>query len=256
MPKMTLLEMTQDILSAMVSDEVNSITDTEESLAVAKLIRRTYYDLISNKKIPEHKTLFSLTGLADATKPTIMKVPDDITVVDWVRYDKRVSAADTDVNFQAVNYCLPDAFLDLTNARDSDDTTVTTVQDTTYTNNVKILIRNDENPQWYTTFDDEHIIFDAFDSAIDSTLSEGKTQCWGTKEPPFTLSDGFTPDIDSDFFPLLYSASKVVSFADIKQQANQIAASISRGHVTKNQNNKHKVRAANKQHRPNYGRRI
>jgi hypothetical protein len=37
--KMTLLEMTQNILSAMNSDEVNSITDTVESLQVAEEIQ-------------------------------------------------------------------------------------------------------------------------------------------------------------------------------------------------------------------------
>jgi hypothetical protein len=255
MPNMTLLDIVQDILSSMVSDEVNSITDTEESLAVAKIVRRTYYDMVSNKEVPEHKTLFNLTGLSDATKPTIMKIPDGITLVDIIKYDKRSSATDSEVNFENVSYLKPEAYLDLTNSRDSTDSNTLTVQDATYTNNVKLLIRQDENPHWYTSFDDEHIIFDSHDKAIDSVLTDAKTQCWGTKEPTFTLSDSFVPDIDEDSFPMLYQASKVISFADIKQQPNQIAAAISRTHLVKGQNNKHRLKVANGQHRPNYGRR-
>ena len=42
MPKMSLLEMTQDILSDMDSDEVNSINDSVESLQVLGIIKNTY----------------------------------------------------------------------------------------------------------------------------------------------------------------------------------------------------------------------
>ena len=48
MAKMTLLEMTQNILSAMDSDAVNSIGDTVESLQVADVIVETYYELFAN----------------------------------------------------------------------------------------------------------------------------------------------------------------------------------------------------------------
>ena len=52
--KYTLLEMTQDILSNMSSDEVNSISDTPESLQVATIIKQKYYDIVSRGDLPEH----------------------------------------------------------------------------------------------------------------------------------------------------------------------------------------------------------
>ena len=55
--KYTLLEMTQDILSNMSSDEVNSISDTTESLQVATIIKQKYFDLISRVNRPEHDQL-------------------------------------------------------------------------------------------------------------------------------------------------------------------------------------------------------
>ena len=45
MPKLTLLNMTQNILSEMDSDEVNGIADTVESTQVAHIIETMYYDL-------------------------------------------------------------------------------------------------------------------------------------------------------------------------------------------------------------------
>ena len=48
MAKMTLLEITQDIMSDMDSDNVNSINDSVEALQVAQVVKTTYYNIISN----------------------------------------------------------------------------------------------------------------------------------------------------------------------------------------------------------------
>ena len=68
MPKLTLLDMTQRILSSMDADAVNSYTDTIESEQVAYIVRDAYYDLINNIEIPEHRKLITLTALADVTR--------------------------------------------------------------------------------------------------------------------------------------------------------------------------------------------
>ena len=52
MAKMTLLEMTQDILSDMDSDEVNSIATTSESLQIAQIIKTAYYNIIDGRDFP------------------------------------------------------------------------------------------------------------------------------------------------------------------------------------------------------------
>jgi len=49
MAKLTLLEMTQDIMSDMDSDDVNSINDSVEALQVAQIIKTTYYNIIDGK---------------------------------------------------------------------------------------------------------------------------------------------------------------------------------------------------------------
>lgn len=78
--------MTQDILSNMSSDEINSISDTTESLQVATIIKQKYFDIINRVNLPEHDQLVQLTPSLDATQPVLMYVPDGIADIKWLKY--------------------------------------------------------------------------------------------------------------------------------------------------------------------------
>lgn len=86
MAEQTLLEMTQNILSALDSDEVNSIGDTTESLQVAKIIQNKYYDIINRGELPGQRMLLQLDPSNDASKPTLMYIPEGVSKLDWVKY--------------------------------------------------------------------------------------------------------------------------------------------------------------------------
>lgn len=86
MATMTLLQMTQNVLSRLGSDEVNSISDTVESMQVATIIQNKYFDIISRGVVPENKQLFQLTASADITKPTLMTVPAGVSTIEWIKY--------------------------------------------------------------------------------------------------------------------------------------------------------------------------
>lgn len=84
--KLTLLEMTQNILSAMSSDEVNSIGDTAESLQVANIIQTVYYNIAARANLPEHNGLVQLVGVNDPLRPVLMTVPSNVTRINWIQY--------------------------------------------------------------------------------------------------------------------------------------------------------------------------
>lgn len=86
MAQLTLLEMTQDILSAMTSDEINSISDSTEAMQIATIIKTKYYDIVSRGDLPEHNQLFQLDPSNDATSPTLMYIPDGISKLQWLKY--------------------------------------------------------------------------------------------------------------------------------------------------------------------------
>mgnify|MGYP003675525854 CR=1 FL=1 len=174
MPKLTLLTMTQRILNDMDSDQVNSISDTTESSQVASIVETIYYDLIANKSIPEHRELFQFTALADSTKPNYLKYPSTMTQVQWFKYDKRDSGTDTKINYTDVDYLSPTEFIEHVNTRDSSDTNISTITDTS---GIKLLIKKNFNPTYWTSFDDEFVVCDSYESTIDTTLISSKTQC-------------------------------------------------------------------------------
>ena len=245
MPKLTLLTMTQRILNDMDSDQVNSISDTTESSQVASIVETIYYDLIANKSIPEHRELFQFTALADSTKPNYLKYPSTMTQVQWFKYDKRDSGTDTKINYTDVDYLSPTEFIEHVNTRDSSDTNISTITDTS---GIKLLIKKNFNPTYWTSFDDEFVVCDSYESTIDTTLISSKTQAYGKVEPTFTQTDTFVPDIDVDLFPLLLSTAKAACFIDLKQQNSAVASSASRNHIVRQQN------AANGAQYLNYGR--
>src|SRR5205085_12243106 len=84
--KRTLLDMTQTILSSLGSDEVDSISDTTESMQVAGIIKTTYYNIVNRLDLPNHYQFIQLDPSLDATKPVLMYVPAGITKIEWLKY--------------------------------------------------------------------------------------------------------------------------------------------------------------------------
>ena len=251
MPKLTLLDMTQRILSSMDADAVNSFSDTIESEQVAYVIRDTYYDLINDIEIPEHRKLITLTALADVTTPSTMKIPDGIRRIDEVRYDVILSG-DTTKAYELMTWVEPHQFLSDTLSRNSDDSTVTTVT----VDGGEVFVLNNVAPSYYTSFDDEYMIFDAYDSGVDSTLQSSKFIVWAIQEPSFTMSDTFTPDLDVNLFPLLLNEAKSTAHVELNQQANPKAEQQALRQKIRWQSDKHNVSQSrsNSYGRPDYGR--
>jgi len=216
MAKLTLLEIVQDILNDMDSDEVNSISDTVEATQVAQVVKTTYEEIVNDRRWPTAKAIVQLTASGSHSYPSHMSISDDVQELRWVKYNKRKST-DTKDKFEDVTYSDPDDFINLINQRDSSATNVDSITD--YDGTV-VYILNNVAPTYYTSFDDEKLVFDSYDSAVDSTLQASKTQVSVYKEPVFTLSDSFVPDLPAKAFPYLLAEAKSVAFNAIKQVAN------------------------------------
>lgn len=213
--KMTLLTMVQRILSAMNSDEVNSISDTTESLQVAYAIRDTYEYLISEANLTEHYKVFQLDASGDNDLPVSMTIPDGLDNVLWIKYNK-IEATETIPKWEGVTYLEPHDFLERVMSLDTSEDNVGSyvLEDITYN------FENDKGPEYYTSINDRTIIFDSYDSAVDTTLQSSKTMAYGLSFPVFTIDDDFIPDLDAQQFPLLYNEAKALCFAEIKQTAH------------------------------------
>ena len=250
--KYTLLELVQTILSSMGSDEVESITDTGEAEQVAKIIKDVYFDLVSDEKLPEHQGLFDIQGAGDTTNPTKLIIPSDVVRVLTVKYDKSTDTDSTDRDFQNIHWCDPTDFLDRVMARDATSSDIQQVSiDGTY-----LLIRNDRFPEFYTSFDDDNITMDAFNSTYDNTLQGDKCLGWGYLSPTWSMTDSFTPDLDASQFALLRNEAKAMAFYELKSQVHERSERKSRRQGIIAQKDRSKFNGTpGLWQTPNYGRR-
>ena len=198
MAKMTLLEMTQSILSAMDSDAVDSIDETVEAIQVADLVKEAYYELLSQRDWPFLLTLSALEGLADTSNPTKMKMPEAWNKVKWIKYNKK-----------EITYMEPEAFTEMIDNRKTQTGVI---------NSNGYVINAD--PIYWTSYDDVYVYFDGYNSAIDVTLQASKTKAYVSTQPSWTHIDSFVPAIPEKFFPTLLAEAKSQAFVNIKQQAN------------------------------------
>jgi len=250
----TLLEIVQQILSAMDSDEVDSYSDTVESVQVANLLKGVYYDLATDLQLPEHDGLFELTASGSSLQPTLMTVPSNVVRIDYIKYNN-ILTADTYSNYQPCYYKPWDEFLDYMNVLKNETANVGEMDFTNNTETFEIMYWSDRMPKYYSSVDDYTLVFDAYDSAEDTTLQKSKTMCYGSVYPTWTMSDAFEPDLDPTQFSYFINRAKVRAFAELKQAANNEAASETRIQKVRNQGNKRRVPDRTEHEKlPKYGR--
>ena len=216
---MTLIEIVQDIMSDMDSDEVNSINDTPEALQVAQIVKSTYYNIIDGKDFPFLYELFQLDTSGTTSKPTHMRIPENIIDLKWIKYNNK-KVTDTKNKYEKIEYKDPEEFLNLIDSRSSSDSNVLTVLDG---GGISLHIYKDRGPKYFTSFDDDYLVFDAYDAVKETNLINNSTQVYGKRSVAFTLTDLFTPDLPVQMFSYLLNEAKSAAFLTLKQMANQKA---------------------------------
>lgn len=276
--KYTLLEMTQDILSNMSSDQVNSISDTVESLQVATIIKQKYYDIINRLDLPNHEELIQLTPSINPSIPVVMYVPDGIDEIKWIKYyDSNVLDGNTSDDFahdlntdltSIVNAgvappgylsiaILPNEdFINMITSFTTADTNVFTYTLTDNANSFTFNAKNDRQPCYCTILSNYFILFDSYDNSQDTTLQAAKTMVFAETIPVFRMSDTFIPDLSEEQFPLLLNESKALAYFELKQQPHPLAAQeANRGWSTIQKKKAIINRPTYFNELPNYGRR-
>lgn len=243
--------MVQNILSSLDGDEVNSISDTTEAKQVAEIIRTTYFNIVARANLPEHTKLFGLTASGDNDLPVLMYRPDEVANIEWIKYNVSEEIdASTYPEFRYVTILPHDQFLDMVQRFSTDDAAVETFE----LNNKRYFFKNDTQPTYCTILEDYQIIFDSYNSDVDTTLQESKTLCLGQVIPTFTMSDTFIPDLNDRQFPLLLAEAKSVAFLEMKQMDNPQAVLESRRQWRVAQKSKTLIKPDYLDQLPNFGR--
>lgn len=248
MAKLTLLEMVSDILNDMDSDSVNSISDTEESLQVAQIVKTTYFEMMSRRDWNHLKSIGLLDSVSELARPNYLKVPEEVGAIGFIMYNRRKDG-ETRNRWKELKYLYPEEFILKLMNRNSDADNVIQVVDY---GGATLNIINDTPPTYYTSFDDEHVVLDSYDAVVEDTATGAMTQVHYSKIPTWTTADGFIPDLPDKIFPAFLAEAKSVASLKLKEEADEKAEQQS---VRQNKRMSLDGWRVNKQMRyPNYGK--
>lgn len=164
MAKLTMLQIVQRVLSITDGDEVTTIDETVESEQVAELVRTTYDDIMSEFPWYHRRSTIQLEVTAVAHE---MKMPSEVDrlLSNVIYYGKK-----------EVQWILPENMLRQLKK-----------MDTTLDNIDSNGAINDADPTFWSSLDDENIIFNSYDGSLVSS----ETSVWAASVPT-------TPNVDTD----------------------------------------------------------
>jgi hypothetical protein len=216
-----------------------------EAQQIASIAEDVYYNIIATRDIPEHRELIKLTTLSDNNFPTHFLYPTNLKSLQIVWYD---TSSDNSFEYTEIHWVDPLDFVNRSdNTADDYDAVLDRVAGTT------LRIVNNKAPEYYTSFDDEHVIMDSYDSSIESTLKQDKVRAYGTVYPVFQQTDSYTPDFDNTVFPYYIAEVKSTVMSLLKGGPDPKVEQAARRQKSYIQNDMFKTQRPNDW--TNYGRR-
>ena len=219
MAKMSILDLTQDILNDIDGDEVNSIDDTIEATQIAQIVKSTYFAMMSNRNWPHLRKSIHLIPTTNLAQHTHMYVKDAIKELIFINYDARDDAT-TRSKWRELKWKEPDEFLQITNSYNELEDNVTVIHEDS---GIDISIMTDKHPTFFTSFDDRTLIFNSYDSGRESNLESTYVQAMAYVMPRWTPTDDFVPDLPEEAFTALLEEAKSRTSIKLRQMPDQKA---------------------------------
>lgn len=199
----TALDLVNDILAAGDSDVVSTIGETEESGQALRILNRVYNQILGEIDW-EHRHIITKLSTASGTTttwnpstypalPWAMKLPTNVESVYTVYYNQKLITYVPKQEFQWK-----------------------------YIN--KLGLKTTGDPKYWTSWDDQYLVFDNFDSASEAQLSSANSEILVVKFPGTDLSDdNDTPDMPDRFYSCLLNKALQYYFAEIESNVQKAA---------------------------------
>jgi len=196
----TLIYTVQRVLEKLNLDPVNSLSDTEDSILVAREAESTFYDLLTRAEWQSNLDLLKIESMSDLSNPSSLRIDDNISHISSVRYDV-TTADDSYKNIRTLHWISPEDFLEKSFYHNSSSDNVTEIS----YKGKPLFIVNDRMPTYYTSFDNETLVLDSFDKEVEDTVVGSKTICYGEIEPSWLETDSFVIPVQDSVYPLYLS---------------------------------------------------
>lgn len=236
--KLTLLQVVQRTLSAMNADNVNSISDTYESEAIARVAEEVYYELIAKADWPQLKSIIKLYSAPSTSERTTLVIPENVKHIKALWYKDK-----------ELKYVEPEDFIRMAkNTIATVDTVTVTLPDGT-----DINVASNKDPEYFTIFNNKLVVANSLDTDDGYTLLSGYTSATCSITPGFDYRDDFVPEMEESFFPTYLSMVRRAAFVFFRREASmhdERVAIAGMGRLLRDKN-----RLIDKQTRPHYGRR-
>ena len=246
--KLTLLQVINFYMDHVDGFRISTIDDGIESQQVASIAEKVFYDLNNDIFGNSHlESLVQLESLADSTKPNYLRLPDEASSIkhDTVMYD--ISSDAANIEMKEIDYIAPLDFLDLIGKKKAS----TSNQIVTDFGGYRMTIDNDTAPQYYTSFNDEHLVFDSFNSSVDSTLQSSKSGVITQLQRSFTQSDTYVIDFPEWFHTTYLNQVMAEASAALREEPLPTIARMARLGIIKARK---KNRMGEREHTIDYGR--
>lgn len=196
----TLLYTVQRVLEKLDLDVINSINDSQDAILVAREAEDTFYDLVNRNEWPERFDLIEIESVGDTNNPTALRLPDNVLNISSLRYDV-TGPDDTDTIIREIEQLDTEDFLDrIYNRSDIDDDIVTVDY-----KGIPLYIFDIQAPTFFTTFDNEFIIFDSWYASQETTVQGSKTIVQASSIPTFEFDDDYIIPLEATTYPLYLS---------------------------------------------------
>jgi hypothetical protein len=182
MTQRTILELVQDIGRSIGSDEIDSLDETTESDDILNFLIMAFDEVIQRRDWEFARNRVRVLDAREAgdTQINRLKIPTDIMQLSELVLRYRSPTDSRDEVFKELVYLAPYDFLEHVQQLNENDSNVDTILNT---DGVSMLIRNDADPTYYTSFDEQYIWFDAYDSSRGTGNIAGDAIILGTILP-------------------------------------------------------------------------
>ena len=195
---------------------------TEDSEEIAMFAKDLYEFMQARSDWPHQWKLTQLDALADSEKPNYLKLPSNVKEIDKksIRYRE-----------QPLTYLEPKRFLDFCNGRNTITQDTSGIESNSYDDDVEevktyegntLYIRNRQNPQYWTTWDDTHLVFDSYDKTNEDTLQNSNSIIYALLVDELVLADDTIVDLPIGLMSLFQAELNREAHLRIKKQISPV----------------------------------